>query len=552
MTIPIYKIEVYDSSDTLIYTIENDVLQIHVKEILTDNVGTFSFAVPTVKGLPNKYYYNDISLFDKVKIWLGYREDGLPSDPITVGKISSITAPLSIQSGYIRVFSGMNQGEVLKRRFKTKRWQDTAASTIVTELANDLGLGTGQISTDTTALTLHFEDSNYLDVLKAISDYWYDASTQLKYDFYVDVNNNLVWHSRPIRTSGVETLTVGDNIISYNVFRDVSNVYNYITVFGERNRTEPSDADSWTESLTNWTATQGTLSLQSADIAEGIPGKKAGSYSINCTAETGESTVDYYRSIDEIDLWSPNRKYSYLRFWDYYGAWGHVTSSYVRLVDVDGDYFQYEIPDITDRATDTAWQHWDLGLGPSYEYDSEDNPDGLWTKSGTPNWQRINKIRFVVNWSVNEKAMLVDGLHFAEGRYRYTAEDSSSQTNYGKREYVHVDDALKSDSECEKRARTLLYQLKDPPIRLDVATPGNTNIKIGDRLTMNIPAEGLSSTSFDVVSVEHSFSKQGFITQATMINTADLRVMPPVSTREILKRKFDTQRELGRGIRVVK
>lgn len=69
---------------------------------------------------------------------------------------------------------------------------------------------------------------------------------------------------------------------------------------------------------------------------------------------------------------------------------------------------------------------------------------------------------------------------------------------------------------------------------------------------MNIPAEGLSSTSFDVVTVEHTLSKEGFITQATMVNTSNLRSLPPVSTREVLRRKFDVQRDLGKGIRIVK
>lgn len=65
----------------------------------------------------------------------------------------------------------------------------------------------------------------------------------------------------------------------------------------------------------------------------------------------------------------------------------------------------------------------------------------------------------------------VDGLYFDKGRWRSTAEDATSQTNYGVREAEYRFDTLHSDSDCEKRAETLLYPLKDPPIRLDVATP---------------------------------------------------------------------------------
>lgn len=550
MTFPVYKIEIYNSTPTLIHTIEKEAVDVYFKETLTSNVGTFRFSVPAKIG--TSYKFDDVAANDKVKIWLGYKS--VSGDPDFVGKIQRSTGSLTVEAGYRRIFRGISQGEVLKRRFKTKRWQAVAANTIVTELANDLGLGTGEIGAEATTVTLHFEDATYLDVLKAISDYWVNAGTQLKKDFYVDVDNNLVWKDRPLRSSGVETFTIGDNIIGYQVLRDLPGVFNYITVFGERDRTEPTDADSWTESLTGWTATQGSLSLQSDDIVEGeIPGKKAGSYSINCTASAETSTVNFYRTITEIDLWSPNRKYLYLRFWDYYGAWSDVTTSRVRLVDVDGDYFQYEIPDIGDRAIATAWQHWDLGLGPTYEYDVEDNPDGLWTLNGTPNWQRINKIQFVVDWSVNEKAMLVDGLHFAEGRFRNTSEDATSQTNYEKREYVYVDNNLKSDSECQKRSEALLYQLKDLVIRLDLAVVGNPNLLIGDRLPITIPAENLSSVDFDVVSAEQSFNNiRGYTSACVALNTANMRSPPARTTSELWQTKWKLQKDLGRGIQIIK
>ena len=71
-------------------------------------------------------------------------------------------------------------------------------------------------------VALQVENKRYFDVLRSLSDYWYDAGTQIKKGFYVDVDNDVVWKSRPLRSAGVEAFTGGDHIISYQVIRDVS------------------------------------------------------------------------------------------------------------------------------------------------------------------------------------------------------------------------------------------------------------------------------------------------------------------------------------------
>ena len=146
----------------------------------------------------------------------------------------------------------------------------------------------------------------------------------------------------------------------------------------------------------------------------------------------------------------------------------------------------------------------------------------------------------------------IDGLFFEKIRYFGEAEDSTSQNNYGIREAKFVDDQLTNDDYCAQRAETLLYQLKDPRIRLDLVVPGNTNLKIGDRLTINIPAENITDASFDVIRVEHSFTESGFITKATLIDTADTRQAPPATINEALLRKFLVQKEIGKGRIVIK
>ena len=549
MTIPVYKIEVYDSSDTLTHTIEDEALSIMVKEVLTDNIGTFSFTLPTVKGLTNKYYFNDIAVHNKVKIWLGY--NSVSGDPITVGRIYRITAPLNAQSGYLRHFSCYNQSEILQRRIKTRKvWEGIGASTIVTELANDLGLGTTEIETDTTAVTLTVDADTYFNVLKKVSDYWYDASTQIKKDFYVDINNNLVWKSRPIRTSGVETLTVGDNLLSYNVVRDITKVKNKIWVYGRdapydpnravvnyAGRTYPSDGDSWTYG-TGWTATAGTLSSDTTN-------PKVGANDLRC-ASNDDYLCQYHRTFSQLSV-EGKAGYSALQFW---GRRSALLSSYhhVRLWCPDNsNYFEWEF---ADPGSNGVWAFRITRLGDNNTYDADTNPNGEWVAHGSPSWNDIEGIEFVVNSGVSFN-WDIDGLCFSFGRWRATAEDATSQSNYGQRDYMVVDDTLYSDSDCQKRAETLLYQLKDPVIRLDISTPGNTNIKIGDRLTITIPAEGISAQSFDVISVTHRFSSEGFITNASLVSTENVREAPTTSLNEFLIQQFRKQSEIGKGVQLI-
>jgi len=117
----------------------------------------------------------------------------------------------------------------------------------------------------------------------------------------------------------------------------------------------------------------------------------------------------------------------------------------------------------------------------------------------------------------------VDGLYFYPIRPTATASNAASKTSYGQRDQEVTDDKLHSDSECQKRAETLLYQRKDAPIQITVRTPGNTNILVGDRLSMTIPAENITAQNYDVISVEHAFSMRGFLTTATMVNSANVR-----------------------------
>jgi hypothetical protein len=146
--------------------------------------------------------------------------------------------------------------------------------------------------------------------------------------------------------------------------------------------------------------------------------------------------------------------------------------------------------------------------------------------------------------------MHIDGLYFGHGRWRSIVQDATSQTDYGIRELTHVDDKLESDVQCQQRGESLQYQLKLAPTRLDVTTPGNLNLLIGDRLTMTILPENISAAAYDIVTVEHSIDlANGFITKASMLNSSNIREVPAITTGDVMIQQYKRVREITRDIR---
>jgi hypothetical protein len=84
--------------------------------------------------------------------------------------------------------------------------------------------------------------------------------------------------------------------------------------------------------------------------------------------------------------------------------------------------------------------------------------------------------------------------------------------------------------------------------RLDIQTSGNTNLLLGDTLTMTLAPEGISATPFYIMTVAHEFTKEplAWNTTVSMLDTLDTRLPPPSSEREII-RQHVRMRERGAG-----
>jgi hypothetical protein len=460
------------------------------------------------------------------------------------------------------VFEGKLLTEILTRRLKrNKSWIATDADVIVTELASDLGLGTsfsGDASDDY-HVTLHVDVEPYIDVLRKVSDYWVSAGVEIRKDWTIDISNNLVWKTRPLRSgASVETLTIGENVTTYNVLRDGEPVRNYITVFGtngtnaQEGRCEPSNHDAWTY-IADWTPTYGTrgpsttYKVLGADSLLLSSGDVGGHETIQCHYNFSTSLQGMGRS-----------GYQLLKFYIERDALGAVPiTAQVRLCTDATNYFYRDIVTPASSLTFTAVNS---DLGDSQEYDAVLNPNGVWHKANSPDWFNINFIEFYFERTdTNDMFFYIDALYFSKGRYRANA--SSGAPTSEQCDFDVVDDNLKSDTECQSRAETLLYQLKGAPIRIDIETTGNTNILIGDQLSMTIPAEAISVSPYDILSVDQDFtgSKEGGLkTKASMVNSSvtptliNIRQLPCGTPYEAIIKKCGVQREIGRGLQIIK
>jgi hypothetical protein len=513
---PNCRLKIYDTDDALTHTITDDVLNCAFTDICTTDVGSFTFTVPTINGLNNAY--DNIGNNYLVQIELGY--DGSYTHLFS-GRITDFTTQTA-KDQVVRVFEGKGLGATLERRFKrNKRWQNVAASDIVLELVLELS-GEGELSgstitNDATEETITVDTESYFDVLKKVSDYWYDGSTKVTKDFGIDKTNHLFWKSRPIRTVGVETIT---NIANYTLKAAILGSKNDITVYGAASAPYPLNRDAFTESATavGWVANNGTVTGATGGI-----GVKEGTYRIHTEAN---STISIsYVLPKRIFLRDINR----INFWYNHNAYGPKV--YLYAPDSSNCFYA----NLT--AADSTWAFFEGSLGENSEYDADERPTGIWYKVGDPNWWDIEEIAFISTTSVGVFTFDFDKLYFYPERWVANATDPTNIGVYEKRESEYRDDKLLTLEECTKRANTLLYQQKDRVLRLDFTVPGNINILLGDRLTIDLPRDNITAQPFDVVSVTQAYNKSpiGFQTTVHTLGTADTRRLPPLTPLESIR-----------------
>lgn len=524
---PTWQIKVYNTLDVLTHTITTDILNASFTDEFTTGVGSFSFTVPALAGRTNTY--DDIGNFFKVEIYPGYAGS---YTHLFTGRITDMSTQANNEP--TRTFIGKGLGEILERHLaKNKRWLDVDASVIAADLADDLGFtgATADIDTDTNDETITAASETYFDVLRKVSDYWYDASHQVKKDFGVDKDGVFFWKARPIRTSGVETIS---SILNYDLKLSTIASKNNIQVLGAASAPVPVDYDAWTDSLDYWTAATGELSLFDTS-------PKEGSYWVKNTCDEYDLQLDFMLTFPRT---INTRTINKLSFWLTHDT-PYADTAEMKIYAPDSDnYFLYQL----NKNPETKF--YEITLGDSNVYDVTNNPTGELVAEGTPDFWNMKAVRFYYadDELIVSHTAAIDKLYFYPERWQYltTAEDATSQTSYGEREAEYTDDTLTTAAQCRKRQETLLYQQKDRIIRLDFTVIGNTNILTGDRLTITLPLDNLTAQAFDVVSVTQTFSKAplGYQTTARCLNTTSTRRLPPMSPLESIKLNLQGTRDV--------
>jgi hypothetical protein len=387
----------------------------------------------------------------------------------------------------------------------------------------------------------------YFDLMQEISDY-YDAATSIKKDFYVDVGDvgdptgHIVWKTRPMRTVGVSTLTVGKNILNYNVTRQKDPVKNSILVYGRNVLMEPETQDLWTEDPlhANWSLYTGTALTVEA-------GGKVGSHYVRATGDTigGKTYVSLIFTFPTMINQGLHGQFDALGM---YLRTPIIPTPNKMRIFLNSDPLGWFYTDII-KYTTTDWEYKEFPLGITQTY-SDDYPDGIWKTFSDADWLRTKSIQFYQIWDNTDETsrIEIDDLWLKPKRPSASASNPTSINTYGQRDLEVIDDRMRTSIQCSARAASLLWQKKDAPIQIDVTVIGDTNLLVGDRLTMTIPAENITGQPYDVISVEHLLTGKSLNTTATMVNSVNTReVIENNTVRTLMKhakalRAFATER----------
>lgn len=335
-----------------------------------------------------------------------------------------------------------------------------------------------------------YDEEKPLAVIQEILEKTKNPAAVQGFDAYETSAGCIVGHLRNSLdfTSPITSITPK----SYQKKEDLHRVRNKIKVYGVKDHANPSDKDGWTDSTAGWTIGSGAL------YVNGVT-KVIGSYSLSLQGDN----CWMYRTFTAISGGKMfESSYEFLIFWTGEDNGKEIE---VRLFAPDSsNYFSRKISSVY-KWTQQKW-----GLGP--EYDLE------WSKTGSPNWNDIQGFRIGVNGTSNVTLWL-DGLHFYPNRYSYTAEDSESEAKYGTRlSKLEVDEALKTNAECQARAESILAVFKDPVITLsDIVVDGDNGYNPGDRQRVIVSNDGLDAY-FRIIQVEHSVKGTQWDTILTLSN----------------------------------
>ena len=472
---------------------QGDVIELRVHLGCTTEVSSFEALLQNwnKKYSPGGTYPITVGIDGSISIGRG---TNVPQ--IITCHVEQVRCESTPSENYLRV-SGRCWGERLFRKVVTKAYMSQKGEAIVKNLL-DYYVGLSHVrdstelveDTDTTYAKLEYDNTPVWDILKYIAESA-DKAGVIAFDFRVAPDAKFEFFPKNSKTS---PLSLSEKIEESEYRKDITAVRNKIRVYGYQGKNFPEDLDSWSESPSGWTTISGSIELDTRE--------REGSYSLRLNAPANV-VGNIYRTFDAIS------KYQTFVVW----AWmpGNLGGGYgyVILFAPDGaNYFQANISSLLESKCILQWGLISLPLGPSNMYDANNNPNGVWTiGAGNPQWSQISGLQLIISALDVSTYILYDGdFGFLNGPFAGTAEDSGSQSLYGLRELVDVDEELCSDNECLLRANAILDHLKVAAeyltVRSTVIDYGTTPLLAGDKIHVTLPNENVDA-DFRILSVEY-------------------------------------------------
>ena len=437
---------------------------------------------------------------------------------IATVRVEEVVCESTSSENYIRV-KGRCWGEKLFRRVITKTYENQKGEAIVKDLI-DYYVGLSHVrdstelieDTDTTYTLLEYENTPVFDVLRYIASSA-DKTGVVGFDFRVEPDAKFSFFPRNSKTSSV---SLSELIEESEYRRDIHRIRNRIMTYGARERPYPLDVDGqpWSDSLTEdltqvnywlehplgkWEPMTGntTMSIETSSVFQGSKCVKA-----TCTAYM------YYVSFWWVFPSGYVNSSSYPALIFAIKADSHHTLNHtIELHDGSGDdnivWRGFAIPKTGE------WQLIKVEIGKNHVDE--------WTESifnsSSFRWDLIRGVRFTIDQNVDEYGdVWVDMFHFGKGHWQArrpisTQEPTASQTAYGVRELVEVDEELHSDNECALRAKALLAHLENPAetitVRSTVIDYGTATLLPGDKIHVALPNENIDA-DYHIISAEYN------------------------------------------------
>jgi hypothetical protein len=505
---------------------QGDIIDLRVHLGCTREVSSFECLLQNLdkKYSPNGSYPINVGVDGHIDIGRG---TNIPQ--VITCRVEAVKYESTPNENYLRV-SGRCWGERLFRRVVTKTYENQKGEAIVKDLI-DYYVGLSHVrdsnelveDTDTTYTKLEYQDTPVFDILSFIGGSA-DKAGVIGFDFRLAPDGKFEFFHRNSKTSPVN---LNDRIESSEYRKDIHMIRNKITVYGVADKPFPVDVDGrpWSDTLTeDLTVSEGTGWGGSNELIHAVYGKwSVMTGSTNLALDTAikyagaksvkviESAYMYYTRVD----------------WIFYEGQTINLNEFPKIslaLMVDDKHSKYCWINLIDIWNNSAtksfnlskinqWEKVVINAGLKYA-DEWDWVDDLFR------WEYVKQIGIAVDQEYASAGnWWIDQFHFGYGKWKSTQEDTTSQTTYGLRELVEVDEELYSDNACTLRAKALLNHLKNPAeyltIRSTVIDYGNTPLLPGDKIHVTLPNENIDA-DFRILSVEYRVDAKSQTLEVTL------------------------------------